>query len=352
MNGPDPVREILLVSLQNVRAANFWSRGPVTRVDLRVGAYDEISSADVPGFTDLLVAAFPGLVEHHCSVGERGGFIARLRDGTYAPHIIEHLALELQGMIGHDVAFGRARGGDRPGEYTVVFRHRHADVGLRAAAHALDCVQRAFAGRRPQVEPALRELRRLAEQPDWPLPTGRVLCGITGSGARAEVRDALARRWDGRGDVVEVSPGYLLNAGLPYARSRIAVVLGTALADVPERYRDAERAAQLVSVVADALPPGGIVIVPAAEREVQDRVRAAGCRVALFFEHVEPAPGDRRHAHAIAYPRAGRIVVERDGATSDGGPVAGGAPVAAQLVAALGHLLRYEMEDQDERNDV
>ena len=46
-------------------------------------------------------------------------------DGTYAPHIIEHVALELQTMIGHDVGYGRTRGGDVEGEYTLVFEHVH-----------------------------------------------------------------------------------------------------------------------------------------------------------------------------------------------------------------------------------
>jgi len=94
-------------------------------MDVAVGAYEHISSADVPGVVDQLVAALPGLIEHECSIGERGGFVTRLRRGTYAPHIVEHVALELQTMIGHDVGFGRTRGGDVEGEYTIVFEHRH-----------------------------------------------------------------------------------------------------------------------------------------------------------------------------------------------------------------------------------
>ena len=78
-------------------------------MDVAVGAFDDISFAEVPGFTERLLAALPGLVEHRCSVGERGGFVARLRRGTYAPHVGEHVALELQTMIGHEVGYGRAR---------------------------------------------------------------------------------------------------------------------------------------------------------------------------------------------------------------------------------------------------
>src|SRR3954469_4785031 len=116
MHIPDPATEIRLVSLRAIRGANFWTRAPIIRMDLAVGAYDDISSADASGFTEQLVRAFPGIIEHRCSIGQRGGFITRLKRGTYAPHIIEHIGLELQNIIGHDVGYGRSRGGDRPGE--------------------------------------------------------------------------------------------------------------------------------------------------------------------------------------------------------------------------------------------
>src|SRR4051812_10545512 len=63
---------------------------------------------------------------------ELGGFIIRLKRGTYCAHIVEHVALELQTMIGHDVGYGRTRGGDGAGEYTLIFEHLNEAVGLRA----------------------------------------------------------------------------------------------------------------------------------------------------------------------------------------------------------------------------
>src|SRR5918911_842488 len=157
-----------MTALQALRGANYWSARPVTRMDVTLGAYEDISSAQAPGFTEALRAALPGLVEHRCSIGERGGFITRLRRGTYAPHIIEHIALELQSMIGHDVGYGRTRGGDEPGEYTLVFEHVHEGVGLRAAALALATVQRAYAGTLDSVAAAVDELAAIARTPDVP----------------------------------------------------------------------------------------------------------------------------------------------------------------------------------------
>src|SRR3982750_4563094 len=185
---PDPASEIRITTLHATRGINFWSRRPVIRMDLAVGEYDTINSADAPHLAAALVAAMPGLADHHCSIGARGGFVTRLRRGTYAPHIVEHVALELQSMIGHEVGYGRTRGGDERGEYTVVFEEEQEQVGLRAAALALDVVQRAFAGTLETVAPAISELESLRDTTDSPPIRKNVLCGITGGQGRAEAQ--------------------------------------------------------------------------------------------------------------------------------------------------------------------
>jgi cyanophycin synthetase len=247
-------------------------------MDITIGAFEDISSADVPGMTASLVAAMPGLVEHRCSIGERGGFITRLRRGTYVPHIVEHVALELQSLLGHDVGYGRTRGGDVPDEYTIVFEHQNDMVGLRAAALSLDVVMRAFAGRLDSVEAELAELRSLTDQPSTAPVVAHVRCGVTGGSLRAETRAELTRLGVGTDTdvIVDVAPSYILQAGLPYARSDAAIVVDDAPTDVPERYRDPARAARLLSVVADAVVDDGIVVAPATAGDVQDRMRDAG----------------------------------------------------------------------------
>ena len=334
---PDPFREIRMTTLHSTRGANFWSARAVTRMDLAVGAYDDISSADAPHVTAQLVAAMPGLEEHRCSIGERGGFITRLRRGTYAPHIVEHVALELQTMIGHDVGYGRTRGGDAPGEYTLVFEHRHETVGLRAAALALETVQRAFAGSLDGVAHAVAELGALALGPDMPPVTQRVLCGITGGALRAETRQAMIAGGccDAGELIVDVAPAYLLAAGLPYARSEVGVVLDADLGDVPERYRDPERAQRLVSVIADGVRRDGIVVVPAKEWEVQEMVRDADCRVAVFAADDDVTRRDKKVARAAAWVRDGRIWIEDHDTLIDAGALAEGPPAAAQVASAL-----------------
>jgi cyanophycin synthetase len=344
---PDPATEIRMNTLHATRGANFWSTRPIMRMDITVGAYEDISSADVPGFTDALVKAMPGLIEHRCSIGERGGFIMRLKDGTYAAHIIEHVALELQTMIGHDVGYGRTRGGEITGEYTLIFEHMHEAVGLRAAALALETVQQAFAGTLTNVDHAVAELKALASKPDVPLLHQHVLCGITGGADRAATRDEIVRRGFGNNElIIDVSPAFLLQAGLPYSRSDIAIVTDAKLADVPERYQEEERAQRLMSCVADAVDRGGIVIVPAKEWEIQEKVRDAGCRVAIFATDANVTRRDRKYARAVALVVNDRIMIDWKNGNTDHGPVRDDAPVAAQVAGALAAFTLNELKPQ------
>ncbi len=336
-----------MTTLHATRGANFWSSRPVMRMDLAVGAYEDISSADVPGFTEALLNAMPGVSEHRCSIGERGGFVIRLRDGTYAAHIVEHVALELQTMIGHDVGYGKTRGGDVDGEYTLVFEHRHEGVGLRAAALALETVQHAFAGTLTSVDHAVAELTSHAETPDVPPVQQRVMCGITGGSDRAATRDEIVRRGFGSADlIVDVSPVFLLQAGLPYSRSDIAVITDATLTDVPERYQDTERAQQLLSTMADAVPRNGTVIVPAKEWEIQDKAREEGCLVAIFAPDSNVTRRDRKVARAVALVVNNRIVIDSRGERTDHGELRSDVSVTAQVAGALAAFTLNQLQPQ------
>ena len=351
---PDPYTEIRMTALHATRGANFWSVRPVTRLDLSVGAYEELSSAELPGFVDRLLRALPGLVEHECSIGQRGGFVIRLRRGTYVPHIVEHVALELQTMVGHDVGFGRTRGGDVSGEYTIVFEHRHDQVGPRAAALALEIVQRAITGTLEPtlVDAAVAELGALAQHPQTPRIAQHVTCAVTGGSSRGETvallrsllrgaggeaasRTASGSSRDDAALIVDVSPSFILQVGLPYARSDAAIVLDAEVVDVPERYREPEHAQRLVSTVADAVGRRGFVVCPAKAWEIQDYARERDCRVAIFAVDDDVTRRDLKVASAVALVRDGRIVLEHDDDPRDAGALAPDVPVAAQVAAAL-----------------
>jgi hypothetical protein len=317
-------------------------------MDVALGGYNDISSADVKGFTEALVAAMPGLRDHRCSIGEPGGFIIRLRQGTYLPHIVEHVALELQGMIGHDVGYGRTRGGDEPGEYTIVFEYIHQAVALRAAALALEIVQKAFASSLGAIDYAVNELAALAGTTNVPEIRQHVLCGITGGANRSETREELFRLGFTGSDadelIIDMAPAYILQAGLPYSRSEIAIVTDVEFTDVPPRYAERERAERLAGVLIDALPRRGVLIAPAKAWDLQDRARDEGNRVAVFATDDRLTRKDKKVARTCAFVDGRKIVIEHLDTILDGGWITEKAPLAAQVSAALAAFTLNDMQ--------
>src|SRR4029079_5303149 len=76
-------------------------------VDL--GSLEDYPSNVIPGFVEGLLAMLPGIAEHSCSRGRKGGFVERLREGTWLGHVAEHVALQLQQAAGSDIRRGKTR---------------------------------------------------------------------------------------------------------------------------------------------------------------------------------------------------------------------------------------------------
>ncbi|MDD3266528.1 MAG: cyanophycin synthetase [Burkholderiales bacterium] len=119
---------------------NIFAGFPVIRHVIDIGVLEDWPSSKLGNeFVEKLLAAVPSLHDHHCSEGAEGGFIKRLRDGTWIGHIWEHVTLEIQTLAGMYVGFGRTREtGKKPGEYNLVFEYKQRDVGLRACELARD----------------------------------------------------------------------------------------------------------------------------------------------------------------------------------------------------------------------
>lgn len=131
---------------------------------LDIGGLEDRPSDTIEGFTDRLVELLPSLESHRCSVGEPGGFIQRLRRGTWAGHIVEHVALELQNLAGMDVGFGKTLGTSERGVYRVVYRYRVESAGLQAGRDAVALVEATILDRPFEVEPVVARLTELREE--------------------------------------------------------------------------------------------------------------------------------------------------------------------------------------------
>jgi len=124
--------DLKLLRINYLRGPNIWTYRPVMEVWLDLGELEDCPSNTLPGFTERLTTWLPALIEHHCGVGERGGFIQRLQEGTWAGHILEHVVIELLNLAGMPTGFGQTRSTSRPGVYRMVFRARDEQVARSA----------------------------------------------------------------------------------------------------------------------------------------------------------------------------------------------------------------------------
>ena len=146
-----------------LRGPNIWTYRPVLEVWLDIGVLEDSPSNTIPGFYERLTSWLPTLVEHRCSVGERGGFLKRLREGTWPGHILEHVAIELQNLAGMQSGFGKARETSKRGVYKVVVRSRNEAVS-RAALHAArDLVLCAIHDKPYDVAPVVAQLHEMVD---------------------------------------------------------------------------------------------------------------------------------------------------------------------------------------------
>jgi len=128
-----------ILEIRTLRGPNYWSgywkKLIIMRLD--IGAYEQKPTDRIEGFYSRMVEVMPSLVSHGCSYQEEGGFLRRVEEGTWAGHVVEHLALELQTLAGMDTGYGRTRETDDKGVYNVVFSYLEEAVGRFAGRAAV-----------------------------------------------------------------------------------------------------------------------------------------------------------------------------------------------------------------------
>jgi cyanophycin synthetase len=135
-----PLPTLRILETRVLRGPNYWSRQPVVKMLVDLGVLERFPSNTIPGFVEGLLGWMPSVGEHACSLNRRGGFATRLKDGTWAGHIAEHIALELQNLAGTQVHHGKTRSTGEEGRYNVIYEFREEAVGLEAGKVAVRLV--------------------------------------------------------------------------------------------------------------------------------------------------------------------------------------------------------------------
>jgi cyanophycin synthetase len=289
------------------RGPNLWARMPVILMVVDIGELEDRPTNKIPGFYEHLTELLPSLYDHGCSLGRPGGFLQRMREGTWMGHVLEHVALELQNLTGAEVTRGKTRSTGERGVYNVVYSHEQEDVGLAAGKLAARLLNHLIYGEEPDFE-FVRELEdnviRVAERLAFGPSTGAIV-------SEAERRGIPVLRLDPRRSLVQLGHGCYQKrvwATVTSSTSNIAVDIAA----------NKELTNRLLQEVGIPVPRGTVV------RNVDDAVRQA--RRIGFPVVIKPLDGNHGRGVCINlkdedeirqfYPvaaeesRAGTVVVE------------------------------------------
>src|SRR5918993_1466813 len=185
------------------RGPNIWARMPAILMEVDIGELEERPTNKIPGFYEHLTELLPGLYEHSCSVGKPGGFLQRLREGTWMGHVLEHVALELQNLAGAEVTRGKTRGAGERGLYNVVYAYAQEEVGIAAGKLATRLLNHIIYDSEPDfdfVGELEEKVIRLAERLAFGPSTGAIV-------SEAERRGIPVLRLDPRRSFVQLGHG-------------------------------------------------------------------------------------------------------------------------------------------------
>ena len=168
----------------NLLGPNIWANFPVIEVLVDLGPdLKDRSSEMIPGFSERLKNWLPGLIEHRCSVGTRGGFFQRLERGTYMAHILEHVTLELLNLAGIEAGFGRARETETDGVYRVAIESEEQSLTHAALHLGHRICLAAVEGDAVDLDAEIQALRELA----WEVCLGPSTAAIVQAAKRRQI---------------------------------------------------------------------------------------------------------------------------------------------------------------------
>ena len=278
-------KDIRILSVTHLRGPNMWTYRPVLEVLIDIGELEDFPSNLIPGFYERLSTWLPTLIEHRCSYGERGGFLRRLREGTWPGHILEHVTLELQNLAGLPGGFGKAREVSTRGVYKVIVRAWHEQVTFEALHAARDLVMAAIEDRPFDVQGTVAHLRKL---------TDRLFLGPS----TACIVDAADDR-----DIpyIRLSEGNLVQFGYGAAQRRIWTAETDRTSAIAEGIsRDKDLTKQLLSACGVPVPEGRLV---SSEEDAWEAAQDIGLPVVV-------KPYDGNHGRGVFTNLATRTDVE------------------------------------------
>lgn len=198
-----------IVSSHAYQGKNIYSYKPVVKMVLDLGKYADTPTKDIEGLNDELLKLMPGLNSHCCSKGCEGGFVERLLEGTYFAHVVEHMALEIQSLLGYDIRYGKTRESNKKGIYNIVYGYENEYAGIESGKLAVEILQGILSGSSVDLEERLQEIKKVCIKTDFGVSTAAI------------VREAKKRGIP----IMRIGEGSLLQLGCGKYQKRIQATL-------------------------------------------------------------------------------------------------------------------------------
>ncbi len=235
-----------ILEIKVLKGPNYWSvrRPKLIQMKLDLEEMEQKPTNAIAGFKERLEKIFPSMIEHRCSVGERGGFFQRVEEGTWMGHVIEHMALELQTLAGMDTGFGRTRGTGVEGEYYVVFSYMEEDAGVYAARAAVRICQALTDNTGYDLDEDIQKLREIREDTRLGPSTGCI------------VEEAAKRNIP----YIRLNKQSLVQLGYGVHQKRIRATIASTTSNIAVDIAGDKEETKLLLGAAEIPVPGGTVI--------------------------------------------------------------------------------------------
>lgn len=103
-----------------------------------------------------------------------GGFVERLKEGTYLAHVIEHLCLETQKILGYDIKYGKARQ-VKDDIYNVIFSCVYTEIGKACGIFVINTINALIEAQEVDIENEIQSLRKLCVKYNQGISTSAII---------------------------------------------------------------------------------------------------------------------------------------------------------------------------------
>ena len=295
-------KDIEILRTTFLRGPSVWTYRPVLEVWLALGELEDYPSNKLPGLNERLTTWLPALIEHHCGVGERGGFIQRLEGGTWMGHVLEHVIIELLNLAGMPAEFGQTREISQRGVYRMVFRCPEEAVARTALTWGHRLLMAAINDQPFDLKAAIQAIKTSIND--------RYLGPSTGS-----IVDAASER---RIPHIRLNDGNLVQLGYGAAQRRIWTAESDQTSAIAEGIaQDKDFTKRLLTACGVPVPEGRVVASAEEAWEVAQEIGAPVTVKPSDGNHARGVTLELSHeaeikaAFALAEPEGSEVIVER-----------------------------------------